>query len=135
MPNLNIGSIYLGDHDHDWFIVMSRLGDQVSIRGNLSSITGFYVRRRKNEYLEMLNYVSAKYRLSPQETFQRLLKNIPLDVVLESPLEDMPIPGISDQIPDAVNVEIPIDTFEVIQKIASQENITVSEFLAKRFSL
>lgn len=72
MPTIST-SIDLGDHDRDWFVVMSRLGNR-SIRANLQSIVGYYVRRRKTEYQEMLVYTAKKYGLTEDECFQRLLK-------------------------------------------------------------
>ncbi|NEP01372.1 MAG: hypothetical protein F6K58_22495 [Symploca sp. SIO2E9] len=72
MPTINT-SIDLGDHDRDWFVVMSKLGNR-SIRSNLSSVVGFYVRRRKQEYLEILAYTARKYGLTEDECFHRLLK-------------------------------------------------------------
>lgn len=72
MPTINT-SIDLGDHDRDWFIVMSRLGKR-SIRANLQSVVGYYVRRRKPEYQEILTYTAKKYGLTEDECFQRLLK-------------------------------------------------------------
>ena len=135
MPNLNIGSIYLSVHDHDWFIVMSRLGSQNSIRGNLSSVTGYYVRRRKHEYLEILNYTAAKYSLSPQETFQRLLKNKPLDTPLDEPIELHPIPDLSDEVPLGVSVEVPTNLYEVLVVQAEQRGVSVSDLIQERFRI
>ena len=93
MPKLNIGSFDLGDHDRDWFIVMSRLGDR-SIRANLSSVVGYYVRRRKQEYGEILAYTARKYGLTEDECFQRLLK----DESLGTPVADFaePEPQLSE---------------------------------------
>jgi hypothetical protein len=93
MPKLNIGSFDLGDHDRDWFIVMSRLGGR-SIRANLSSVVGYYVRRRKQEYEEILGYTARKYGLTTDECFQRLLR----DESLGSPIDDFsePMPGVED---------------------------------------
>jgi hypothetical protein len=93
MPKLNFGSIDLGDHDRDWFIVMSRLGGR-SIRANLSSVVGFYVRRRKEEYAEILEYTSKKYGMTRDECFQRLLKGEDLG----SPVDgfEEPVPEIGD---------------------------------------
>lgn len=94
MPKLNFGSIDLGDHDRDWFIVMSRLGGR-SIRANLSSVVGFYVRRRKEEYETILSYTAKKYGLTPDECFQRLLK----DEDLGEPVDgfEEPSPEVSDE--------------------------------------
>lgn len=77
MARLNLGSIDLGDHDRDWFVVMSKLGGR-STRANLSSVVGYYVRRRKAEYQEILSYTARKYGLTEDECFQKLLKDEPL---------------------------------------------------------
>jgi hypothetical protein len=77
MGNFQVGSIPLGDHDADWFKVMSKLGDR-SIRANMASIVGYYVRRRKDEYKEILAYTAKKYGLTEDETFYRLLNDIDL---------------------------------------------------------
>ena len=74
MADLNVGSVPLGDHDRDWFVVMSKLGSR-SIRANLSSVMGFYVRRRKKEYEEILRYTASKYGLTPSECFKRILND------------------------------------------------------------
>ena len=73
MPTINT-SIDLGDHDRDWFLVMCKLGNR-SIRANLSSVVGCYVRRRKEEYKEILAYAARKYGLTEDECFERLLNN------------------------------------------------------------
>jgi hypothetical protein len=90
MPKLNVGSFDLGDHDRDWFIVMSRLGDR-SIRANLSSVVGYYVRRRKSEYEAILDYTARKYGLTPEECFKKLLNG-----------EDLgkPVDGFSEPPPE-----------------------------------
>ncbi|NMG09763.1 hypothetical protein [Brasilonema sp. UFV-L1] len=90
MPRLSISSFELGDHDRDWFIVMSRLGGR-SIRANLSSVVGYYVRRRKQEYQEILEYTARKYGLTVDECFQRLLKDEDLGT---------PIDGFSEPTPE-----------------------------------
>ncbi|MBP5971570.1 hypothetical protein HW132_02155 [Brasilonema sp. CT11] len=72
MPKVTISSFELGDHDKDWFIVMCRLGSR-SIRANLSSVVGCYVRRRKEEYREILAYTARKYGLTEDECFRRAL--------------------------------------------------------------
>lgn len=135
MPNLNVGSIYLGDHDQDWFIVMSKLGDQLSMRANVSSIIGYYVRRRKSEYIEMLNYTAAKNGLSPQETFTRLLKGIPLGDKLTTPIELVEVPELDDKVPEAVNIEVPVKTYEILAKRAEQDGTTVSDLIKNRFEI
>lgn len=78
MADLNIGKIPLGEHDSDWFRVMSALGGR-AIRVNAASVIGYYVRRRKEEYTEILRYTAEKHGLTPEECFQRLLKGEPLD--------------------------------------------------------
>jgi hypothetical protein len=77
MVDLNIGSVSLGEHDHDWYRVMCKLGGR-SIRANTSSVLGYYVRRRKDEYQAILEYTARKYGLTPDECFQRLLNDISL---------------------------------------------------------
>ncbi|NER45840.1 MAG: hypothetical protein F6J92_03965 [Symploca sp. SIO1A3] len=94
MARLNLGSIDLGDHDRDWFVVMSKLGGR-STRANLSSVVGYYVRRRKEEYKDILTYTARKYGLTEEECFQRLLKGDDLGEALEGFSE--PEPTISDE--------------------------------------
>lgn len=88
MANLNTGSVSMGEHDRDWLIVMSRLTGR-SIRANISSILGYYVRRRKPEYEEILRYTARKYGITEEECFQRLLKGEslgePIDLLLDEP--------------------------------------------------
>lgn len=134
MPNLNVGSIYLGEHDYDWFVVMSKLGDKASIRGNLSSITEVYVRNHKHEYIESLYYLAAKYGLSPQETFQRLLNGKPLDEILEIPLKEFPIPGLGNNVADSVAIDVPLSLYEQLAVSAKRQGLSVSELIARRFS-
>ncbi|NER95076.1 MAG: hypothetical protein F6J86_14770 [Symploca sp. SIO1B1] len=94
MARLNLGSIDLGDHDQDWFVVMSKLRGR-STRANLSSVVGHYVRRHKEEYREILTYTARKYGLTEKECFQRLLKGDDLGEPLEDFSESEPI--ISDE--------------------------------------
>lgn len=66
---------------------MSRLrGD--STRGNASSVIGYYVRRRKKQYESMLAYAAAKYGLTREEVFRRLLN----DESLGEPVEGFSVP-------------------------------------------
>ncbi len=51
---------------------------------------GYYVRRRKKEYQEILEYTARKYGLTPDETFRRLLKNEDLGTPVEDFLEEAP---------------------------------------------
>jgi hypothetical protein len=90
MARLNLGSIDLGDHDLDWFVVMSKLGGR-STRANLSSVVGCYVRRKKDEYKLILTYTARKYGLTEDECFHKLLKDEPLGT---------PVEGFSEVIPD-----------------------------------
>jgi hypothetical protein len=94
MPDLNIGSIPMGDHDRDWFTVMSRLGGR-SLRANASSVLGYYVRRRKEEYQEILAYTAKKYGLTPDECFQKLLKGDDLGKPVEG-FDEAP-PEVKDE--------------------------------------
>lgn len=83
MTDLNIGKVPIGDHDGDWFKVMSRLGGR-AIRVNAASVLGYYVRQRKDEYEKILHYTARKYGISPDECFQRLLN----DEDLGEPVKD-----------------------------------------------
>jgi hypothetical protein len=69
---------------------MSRLSDR-SIRGNLSVIVGYYVRRRKKEYEELLQYTARKYGLTTDECFQKLLRGESLGE---------PVDGFTDPAPE-----------------------------------
>jgi hypothetical protein len=93
MPTINT-SIDLGDHDRDWFVVISKLGNR-SIRANLSRLVSCYVRSHKTEYQEILGYTARKYGLTEQECFQKLLKNESLGNPIEN-FGEIP-PEISDE--------------------------------------
>jgi len=90
MAKLSLGQIELGDFDRDWFVVMSRLGGK-STRSNVSSVLAFYVRRRLNEYKEILGYTARKHGLTEEECFALLLK----DEALPEPIE-----GFAEMPPD-----------------------------------
>jgi hypothetical protein len=90
MARLNLGSVELGDFDRDWFIVMSRLGGK-STRANASSVIGFYVRRRIDQYREMLTYTARKYGITEDEVFHRLLNDQELGT---------PVQGFSEPPPE-----------------------------------
>jgi len=90
MTDINIGSVTMGDHDADWYRVMCKLGGR-SIRANTSSVLGYYVRRRKSEYSEILQYTARKYGLTPDETFKRLLNDEPLGEPLKDFVEAPPL--------------------------------------------
>ncbi|NJL02968.1 MAG: hypothetical protein HC838_01880 [Spirulinaceae cyanobacterium RM2_2_10] len=77
MPRLNLGSVDLGDHDHDWLVVMTRLSGR-SVRQNVSALLEHHVRSRKNEYEAMLKYTARKHGMTEQECFYRLLNNFEL---------------------------------------------------------
>ena len=86
MADLNIGSVPLGDHDADWFVVMARAtGDSTRVKAG--SIIGYYVRRRKEEYKLILEYTARKYGLTFSEVFHRLRRGEELG----SPLSDFDI--------------------------------------------
>ena len=91
MPDFQTGSIPLGEHDADWFKVMCKLSNR-SVRANLASIVGFYVRRRKDEYKEILSYTARKYGLTEEECFHRLLNNVDLGEPVENIGEIPPTP-------------------------------------------
>jgi hypothetical protein len=74
MTDINLGTVPLGDHDADWFKVMCRLSNR-SLRANAASVLGYYIRRRKSEYVEILSYTARKYGLTVDEAFKRLLND------------------------------------------------------------
>lgn len=92
MAQLTPGSIPMGDHDADWLKVMAAATDS-SMRVKIASVLGYYVRRRKAEYIEIVSYIAAKHGLSFDECFHRLkngedlgqpLDYFPLDSTMES---------------------------------------------------
>ena len=96
MDSLNIGSVNLGDHDVDWFKVMSAVTHQ-SVRSKAGSILGYYVRKRKEEYREIIQYTANKYGLSFDECFNKLKNGEPLgdpldyfqvDPIMEKRIQD-----------------------------------------------
>ncbi len=93
MPDLNIGSIPLGEHDQDWLIVMSKLGNK-SLRAQTASVVRYYLNHRKAEYQEMLEYTARKYGISNGECFHRLLKGEELGTPVEN-FTELP-PSIRD---------------------------------------
>lgn len=96
MPDgLNLGNIPLGEHDADWMRVMAAASNS-SLRVKVASICGYFVRRRKGEYIEIVNYIAAKYGLSFDEAFHKLkngedlgtpLDYFPLDHTMESKID------------------------------------------------
>lgn len=89
MPDLNIGSISLGEHDRDWFMVMSKLSGR-SLRANASNIIECYVRQRKDNYQELLAYTARKYGLTTDECFEKLLRGEELGTPIENFSEQPP---------------------------------------------
>ena len=78
MPSFSVGTVPLGDHDQDWFVVMTKLANK-SLRANVANVLSFYVRRRKEEYREILEYTAKKYGITPEECFERLKNGEDLD--------------------------------------------------------
>lgn len=111
-PTLNIGSIPLGDHDADWFVVMARAtGD--SIRVKAGSVIGYYVRRRKDEYKLIIEYIARKYGLTFSECFHRLRRG-----------EDLGTP--------VSNFDVDYEIEGLISKIRSEKEQTIDKLLTGR---
>ena len=75
---LNIGSIDLGETDHDRFKVMIAMTAE-SARAKVSSIVSYFVRNRWAQYKEMIEYEATKHGLTFDECFARYLNNQPLE--------------------------------------------------------
>ena len=90
MTDINLGTVPMGDHDADWFKVMCKLSNR-SLRANAASVLGFYVRRHKSEYVEILTYTARKHGLTPDEVFRRLLNDEPLGEPLVNFRESPPL--------------------------------------------
>ena len=73
MPEINIGSVSLSDHDRDWYLFGCKVNER-SIRANTASVLAYYVRRRKTEYEEILQYTARKYGLTEEECFRRVIE-------------------------------------------------------------
>jgi len=72
MPEgLNLGNLPLGDHDADWFRAMSGASNS-SLRVKAASVLSYFIRRRKDEYREIIQYTANKYGLSFSECFNKL---------------------------------------------------------------
>lgn len=82
MESLNVGSLPLGEHDADWFKVMTAVSNS-SLRVKVASVVSYYVRRRKPEYIEIVQYTANKHGLTFDECFHRLLKGESLGKVVE----------------------------------------------------
>lgn len=97
MADLNIGSVPLGDHDADWFVVMARAtGDSTRVKAG--SVIGCYVRRRKQEYILIIEYIARKYGLSFSECFHRLRKGEDLGTPLSEFDLDYEVEALIDRI-------------------------------------
>lgn len=99
MDGVSPGNIPLGDHDADWLRVMAAASNS-SLRVKVASVLGYYVRRRKGEYEEILRYLAAKYGLSYSEVFNRLRKGEalgdPLDYFEIDPAVEQAISRLKD---------------------------------------
>ena len=82
MESLNVGSLPLGEHDADWLKVMAAASNS-SLRVKVASVVGYYIRRRKAEYVEIIRYTANKHGLTFDECFHRLLKGEKLGEVVE----------------------------------------------------
>ena len=78
MPNFSVGTIPLGDHNLDWFVVMTKLANK-SLRANVANVIASYVHERKEEYKVILEYTAEKYGITPEECFERLKNGEDLD--------------------------------------------------------
>lgn len=117
MPNkrLNIGSIDLGEVDHDRFKVMVDMTAE-SARAKVSSIVSFFVRNRWEQYKEMLQYEAAKHELTFEECFARHLNNQSLE----------------DPAQESVPVVISRSSYERLVAEANQLGITPQELIEQR---
>lgn len=79
---LNLGSLPLGEHDADWFRVMSAASNS-SLRVKAASVIGYFVRRRKTEYVGIVAYLARKHGLSFDECFHRLRNDEELPPALD----------------------------------------------------
>lgn len=68
---IDFGNVPLGDHDADWFRVMSAASNS-SLRVKAASVIGYFVRRRKDEYREIIQYTANKHGLSFDDCFNKL---------------------------------------------------------------
>lgn len=84
---LNIGSIDLGEVDHDRFKVMVDMTAE-SVRAKVSSIVSYFVRNRWSQYKEMLEYEAVKHQLTFEECFERHLNSQSLE---DPPEESVPV--------------------------------------------
>lgn len=77
MSNLNL-TPNLGIHDEEWFTVMSQLSGR-TLNENAGSVIGFYVRRNKDAYKEILEHTAQRLGLTPDELFEQLAQGKTLE--------------------------------------------------------
>ena len=72
MAKINIGSVTLSDHDADW--TKAILGvEEKSPRALVRDLLSDYVKLKKAEYDELIKYTAAKYGLTWDDAFHRLV--------------------------------------------------------------
>lgn len=77
MPDLNVGTVSLGDHDLEFYKAMAGITDE-SIRGKTASVISSFVRRYKAEYKANFQFAATKYGLSLKECFWRANRGVSL---------------------------------------------------------
>jgi hypothetical protein len=89
MSDLKVGSVPLGEYDHDHFLVMTRL-KKVSTRANVATLITCYVRQKWDEYENILRYTANKAGISEEECYQILLSGTSVDQLLGEPTPTEP---------------------------------------------
>lgn len=112
---LNIGSIDLGEVDHDRFKVMIDMSAE-SARAKVSNIVSYFVRNRWGQYKEMLEYEAVKHGLTFDECFARHLSNQSLE----------------DPAQESVPVVISRSSYERLVAQAKELGITPQELIEQR---
>lgn len=70
----------LGIHDQEWFTVMSKLSGR-TLDENTGSVIGFYVRRNKEAYKEILEHTALRLGLTSDDLFEQLVNEATLESV------------------------------------------------------
>lgn len=92
MTTINTGSISLSDDEADWLKVMCAV-DSNSTRVLVTQAVSSFVRDRRGQYMEKLQYLSQKYGLTVSEVFIRLSKGEELGEPQENFEIDPPTEG------------------------------------------
>lgn len=82
MP-IRLSTVPLNDHDADWLTVMAN-ASETSLRQKVASVLSYYVRRRKDQYVQMVQYLADKHGLTFEECFHKLRRGEDLGEPLES---------------------------------------------------